>query len=894
AARPPGFSRRRKRARKSRLGLWAGLAVVVLVGFYVVVLISSRPNVEGDKLRTDTFFRLVEERRVPTAVILDQDAYVVGTYVRDDGTPGRYNTPYLRFSSREGLVDLLYQYGAQISIDPQLSKRLLDPAVLLIPVLILVVILVYLILSHRRRSGLFGIRSGAKRIDGSAENVSFADVAGQDGAVTELKEIKAFLTDPERFAALGARVPKGILLFGPPGCGKTLLARAVASEAGAAFYSISGSDFVEMYVGVGAARVRDLFKEARENAPAIVFIDELDSVGRRRGGRTAESGGNNGEQEQALNQILAELDGFSPLEGIIVMGATNRPDVLDPALLRQGRFDRTIGLERPDEHGRRAILEVHARAKPLDPLVDLAEIARRAVGLSGADLAGVMNEAALLAARADQQVIGAAHLATALTRIMEAPERQRRLSMRDRSFGRTTGADARVTFRDVAGVDEALEELVEVREYLAEPERFVAMGARPPRGFLLVGPPGCGKTLLARAVASEANAAFFSVAATEFVEVFAGEGAGRVRDLFSEAKAVAPSIVFLDEIDAVGSRRGAEVVGQREREQTLNQILVELDGFDARSGVIVMAATNRPEILDEALVRPGRFDRTITLNLPDRAGRLAILGLHSANKHLAADVDLRAVAGLTQGFSGAELANVCNEAALLATRQGRLDISMAIVEQAVERVGTGITRVRALSREDRIVVAYHELGHALVGMARPGARTPHKISIVARGMALGATWHLDDAEPLIHSRSALIDQMAGLLGGRAAEELIFGEPGSGAADDLARVSEIARRMVCELGMSDAVGPQVFSTGGAGGPGPAASDEAARTIDAEIRRLIGEAQALATAVLASKRDVLDRAVEVLLERETLTAAELKDLTRTPTSGAPAVAAAAAQP
>jgi len=873
------------KAKRSRLGLWAGLAIVVLVAGYAFVLIGSKPSVGGDRLRTDTFFRVVEAGRVQSAVILDQDAFITGTYSRDDGTQARYNTPHLRFSSRESLVDLLYQHGVQISIDPQWSKGLLNPAQLLIPVLILVVIFAYLIMSHRRRTGLFGIRSGARRVDGDSERVTFADVAGQDTAVTELKEIKAFLTDPQRFAAVGARVPKGILLFGPPGCGKTLLARAVASEAEASFYSISGSDFVELYQGVGAARVRDLFKEARQNAPAIVFIDELDSVGRRRGGRTADSGGN-GEQEQALNQILAELDGFSPLEGIIVMGATNRPDVLDPALLRQGRFDRTIGLERPDENGRRAILEVHARSKPVDPEADLADVARRAVGLSGADLAGVMNEAALLAARADQRTIAAEHLEAALSRILEAPERQRRLSMRDRSFSQTTGNEARVSFDDVAGVEEALTELAEVREYLAEPERFVDMGARPPRGFLLVGPPGCGKTLLARAVAAEANAAFFSVAGTEFVEVFAGEGAGRVRDLFSEAKAVAPSIVFIDEIDAVGSRRGTDPQGQREREQTLNQILVELDGFDARTGVIIMAATNRPEILDEALVRPGRFDRTITLDLPDRAGREAILRLHTANKRLAPALDLGAVAAMTAGFSGADLANVSNESALLATRRGVPEISMPIMEDAIDRVGNGVTRARTIGDQDRAVVAYHELGHALVGLALPGARKPRKVSIVARGNALGATWHIDDADRLVHSKTVLIDQMGGLLGGRAAEQLVFGEPSSGAADDLARVSDLARRMVRELGMSETVGLLVFTDG--------SSEDAARTMDEEARRLVDQAYALAMSVLRAQRPTLDTAAQLLLERETLTSEELEDLLAAEGLGRPAPALPAPVP
>ncbi|MDQ6836981.1 MAG: AAA family ATPase [Actinomycetota bacterium] len=403
------------------------------------------------------------------------------------------------------------------------------------------------------------------------------------------------------------------------------------------------------------------------------------------------------------------------------------------------------------------------------------------------------------------------------------------------------------------------------------------MGARPPRGFLLVGAPGCGKTLLARAVANEANVAFFSVAATQFVEIFAGEGAARVRDLFAEARSVAPAIVFIDEVDAIGARRGMVVEGQREREQTLNQILIELDGFDAGTGVIVMAASNRPEILDEALIRPGRFDRTITIGVPDRAGRGAIVALHAQGKPWAADFDVDLVAAFTQGYSGADLANVVNEAALLATRQQLDRIPMTVVEAAIERVGMGVAKTRVLTAEDRKVVAYHEAGHALVGLALPGARKPHKISIVARGHVLGAAWHHDDVDRLIHSRSALIDQMAGLLGGRAAEELVFGEPGSGAADDLVRVGDLARHMVCQLGMSAALGPMSYPTGTDGTGQPAHySEHAAAQIDAEVRRLVDDAYGRAHAVLDSSRPTLDLVALALLEHETLVGSDLASL------------------
>ncbi|MGQ0519782.1 MAG: AAA family ATPase, partial [Actinomycetota bacterium] len=744
--------------------------------------------------------------------------------------------------------------------------------------LIIVVLFVYLILSYRQGTGLFGIRSGARRITPEEGGVSFADVAGQDAAVAELRELKEFLANPERFTTMGAQVPKGVLLYGPPGCGKTMLARALAGEAGAAFYSISGSDFVEMYAGVGASRVRDLFREARENAPALIFIDELDSIGRARGTGTSAAMQSHGEQEQALNQVLAEMDGFSTGDGVIVIGATNRPDILDQALLRPGRFDRTIGLERPDEGDRRAILDVHARGKQLAGDVDLDAIAHRAIGLTGADLASVVNEGALLAVRAGKPVITQVELDAALARILEAPERQRRLSLRDKGIGRRFSADERLTFADVAGVDDAIAELAEVKEYLAEPDRFAALGARAPRGILVSGPPGCGKTLLARAVAGEANAAFLSVAGSEFVEVFAGEGASRVRELFAEAASIAPAIVFIDEIDAIGARRSAvSLDGHREREQTLNQILVELDGFAGRSGVIVMAATNRPDILDPALVRPGRFDRHVAVQLPDRAGRGDILVLHAGTKPLAPDVDLHKVAAMTQGFSGADLANVINEAALLAARRGLGDIPMALVEEGIDRALGGVaSRGTVLSEEERAVVAYHEAGHALVAGALTGAR-PHKLSILSAGGSLGRCTTIDTHDRVMFSRPMMMDQMAALLGGWAAERLVFGSNGSGVAHDVERVSDLARRMVREFGMSEAVGPLDYREVADGdGTVRGHSEEVARTIDAEIRRLVDEAGESASRLLGERRATLDAVATALLERESLTGEELAAL------------------
>jgi len=1162
----PSKNKQSKRRRPARegwrpsfgLGFWTIVAVIVLLVALVQVLAASRPQVTGKQLTYKRFVDLAEGGRIQTARILDADSYVVGTYRGEGLKPVTYNVPYVKAAdSRQNLLDTLIENDVNARIDQQFGKSLVEPATLVLPTLLLVVVFGYSALSFTRGTGPWGRRGRARRFKSSGRSETFADVAGEPEAIAELRELVGALSDAKRFTDIGARLPKGVLLYGPPGCGKTLLARAFAGEAGVPFFSITGSDFVELYVGVGAARVRDLFKEAKEEAPAIIFIDEIDAVGRSRG----ETGvATSGEQEQALNQILAEMDGFSESEGIIVVAATNRPDVLDPALLRPGRFDRSIGLDRPDEEHRFAILSLHAQTRRLDPSVNLREVASRAYGMTGADLANVVNEAALLAGRANQDALSQAELEEGVKRVLEAPERQRRLSLRTRSVGRrVTSVDERVTFAQVAGVDEAIVELAEVKDFLVEPERFAQIGALIPRGILLYGPPGCGKSLLAKAVAGEANGAFFSVSATDFVQRYVGVGAARVRDLFAEAKAVAPAILFIDEIDAIGGRRGGDSgpdsgdSGQREQDQTLNQILIELDGFEPRTGVIVMGATNRPDMLDPALLRPGRFDRQVGISLPDRAGRLAILEMHAASrqlapevdlsaiaerahgmtgadlasvvneaallavradravlsqadleaavnrlieaperqrrlsmrqrsvgrrasgidervtfadvagiddaveelvevtdflseperfaemgvevprgilldgppgcgktllakavageanaafyaasatefvqryvgvgagrvrdlfaeakavapaivfideidaigarrgggesdsgsrdmdqtlnqllieldgfepragvivmgatnridildpallragrfdrqieialpdrpgrrailelyardKRLADDVDLDGVAAVTSGFSGADLASIVNEAGLLATRRRQTWISRELMEEAVERVLVGISSRRHLmTAEERRVVAYHEAGHAIVGLALPGGSVPHKVTIVPRGQRVGYVWNVEDDERVIHSRSALINQMAVGFGGRTAEELVVGEPGSGAADDLAKVSSLARKMVCELGMSDALGGVTYNghraSDGHAPAGPGYSDEEARLIGAEVRRLIDEAHDRSRRVLTESRAALDRIADALLERETLSSDELKAL------------------
>jgi cell division protease FtsH len=446
-----------------------------------------------------------------------------------------------------------------------------------------------------------------------------------------------------------------------------------------------------------------------------------------------------------------------------------------------------------------------------------------------------------------------------------------------------------VTFADVAGVDEAKAELQEVVEFLKDPRAYGRLGARMPKGVLLVGPPGTGKTLLAKAVAGEAGVPFFSISGSEFVEMFVGVGAARVRDLFEQARQKAPAIIFIDELDALGRARGAAgpIGGHDEREQTLNQLLVEMDGFDSSSGLVLLAATNRPEILDPALLRAGRFDRQVLVDRPDKTGRVQILKVHVRKVKLAPDVDLEQFAALTTGFSGADLANLVNEAALAATRRGADAIELADFTQAIERIVAGLEKKnRVLNAREREIVAYHEMGHALTALALPGSDPVHKVSIIPRGIgALGYTIQRPTEDRFLMTREELENKIAVLLGGRAAEKLVFGHLSTGAADDLAKVTDIARDMVTRYGMVEDLGyvaydPQrtrfldvpTYPQGGC-----ATSPATQQRIDEAVRRIVMDAFARTTAILSRNRAVLERCARELLARETLDEAAIRELT-----------------
>ncbi|MGI9599747.1 MAG: ATP-dependent zinc metalloprotease FtsH [Candidatus Actinomarina sp.] len=435
----------------------------------------------------------------------------------------------------------------------------------------------------------------------------------------------------------------------------------------------------------------------------------------------------------------------------------------------------------------------------------------------------------------------------------------------------------KVTFKDVAGAEEAKEELEEIKEFLKSPEKFNNLGAKIPKGVLLVGPPGTGKTLLARAVAGESNVPFYSISGSDFVEMFVGVGASRVRDLFKKAKDSSPAIIFIDEIDAVGRMRGAGLGGGHdEREQTLNQLLVEMDGFESNQGVILMAATNRPDVLDPALLRPGRFDRQVIVDRPDLEGRTQILKVHSKDKPLAKNIDLKTIAKQTPGFTGADLANLLNESALLAARKDKKTISSLDIENSIDRVLAGPEKKsRLMSNEEKLIIAYHETGHALVGWALPNADPIHKVTIIPRGRALGYTQALPENEKYLSSKAELKDRLAMLMGGRVAEELIFKDPTTGASNDIEKATDIARRMVMEFGMSDKLGPMLFGKGSNEvflgrdyGRQQDYSDEVASSIDGEVKILLNDAHDIAGKILKKFKKQMDAMVEVLIEKETI--------------------------
>lgn len=704
---------------------------------------------------------------------------------------------------------------------------------------------------------------------------SFATVAGCHEAKAELQDIVDFLKHPKRYAALGARVSKGVLLTGLPGNGKTLLARAMAKEAGCTFLHINASEFIQVYTGVGAARVRDLFDFARANTPCIIFIDELDSIGMNRNLRH----GSHGEHDQTLNQLLAEMDGFDARHPIIVIGATNRLAVLDPALLRSGRFDQIITIPSPDVESRVEILKIHTRTKKMDPRVNLKGLAQKTAGFSAADLASVVNQAAIFAAKRHGVNLQQSDFDSAREKV--AATVMRRMKAESISFDPLTKNPAEVIapssievkFSDIAGCQDAKEALQEVITYLKNPEHFNRLGARLSKGILLTGKPGNGKTMLAKALAKEVQCMFLSVSGSSFVETFVGVGAARVRALFEQARQYAPCIIFIDELDSIG-RRDATSNGNNEASTTINQLLVELDGFASTSKypIVVIGATNNPDLLDPALVRSGRFDQKIVVPLPTAATRHEILQLATRKVPLDASVNLKTIARATIGFSSADISNMVNQAAILATRRNAQAVSIQDFEEArdILLMGRELKGVEQSIQEQR-TTAIHEAGHAMVTLLQPELLAPlHKVTIVPRGHALGVTFSLPQ-EKYSSTKQEMIATIMLCLGGRIAEEILIGKLSTGASNDFEHASAIARQMVCHYGMSETVGTLIYNK-----HKEAFSGATHELIDKEVKRIVDEAYHETKKLLITHKAQLEKLASQLLERKTMSAIEVHQL------------------
>lgn len=681
---------------------------------------------------------------------------------------------------------------------------------------------------------------------------TFDDVAGAERAKGKLSQIVNFLQDPERYTRLGGKIPRGVILTGPSGTGKTMLAKAVSNEANVPFVSLSGPELAYLeYKANGIDELKARFREAREKAPCIIFIDEIDAIASR-----DDNHGHTTRRNPVLSQLLVEIDGFDNNNGIILMGACHSITNLDKALLRPGRIDRSIYVAMPSQEERIEILKLFLKNVKVSDTVNIDNIAAEASGLSGAEISKVCNDAAIAAAEAGKESVETNDFIAAIELARQLVE------------GKKTEIGT-ITFADVAGMEEAKQEVTEIIDFLKNPEKYTRLGGRVPHGALLDGPPGTGKTMLARAVAGEANVPFFSRSGSEFVEMFVGLGAARVRELFEEAKEKAPCVVFIDEIDAVGGKRSKHNwAGNSESDQTLNQLLTEMDGIDGSSGVIVLAATNRPDMLDEALLRPGRFDRKIHISLPAVADREAIFRVHLRKVKVAQDTDISALAKQTAGFSGADIANVCNEAAIVAARHSAEEITLAHFNEAIDKVTMGLeNKSMLLTPSDKRDTAIHEAGHATVSWHVEHSDPLVKISIVPRGRALGVNLHTSE-ERVGKTKQQFLDEICTFMGGRAAEEIVLGTVGTGALNDMQQATRIARSMVLYYGMSDKL-PNIsyYDPAGEMGQRPY-SEEQARIIDEEVLKIVNKQYARAKGLINKHLDKHSKLVETLLEKEVI--------------------------
>lgn len=681
-----------------------------------------------------------------------------------------------------------------------------------------------------------------------------SDIAGMKEAKEDAKQFLEFIKNTDRFKKIGAHPPKGIILFGPSGTGKTLLARAIAGEADATFISVSGSAFEESLVGKGASRVRELFSLARNNKPAIIFIDEIDALAPERKGADLQS------QVQTVNQLLSEMDNIDAEKnaGIYVLAATNRIESVDPALLRPGRFDWQLHIRLPSDEDRKEILTKAMKKIVVSPEVDITTLVEQTVGYSGADLVNLVNEAAIFAGRSNKNTVDMESFALGIKKISSF-EKDLSPSF---SIKILSPSEIKTHFADVAGMNAAKREVTEVIDFLKNPEQFTRLGAKPPAGILIYGPPGTGKTMMARAIAGEANATFLAVSGSAFDERYVGVGAARVRELFKLARRYKPCIVFIDEIDALAPER--EKNDTSGHDQTLNQFLNEMDNIqqNINEGIIFIAATNRLDIIDRALLRPGRFDRKVYFGLPNLSEREEILKVQLKSIHIAKDVNVKILAQTTAGFSGADLANLVNEAAIEATRNKKDAVDMASFEEANDKISLGVNEGSgSYTEKERKITAYHEAGHALVGLLHPDyPRTFHKMTIGMRNNSLGVTHFRADSDVQSLTKKEFEAMISAALGGYIAEELIFGKDNvtTGAASDLINANQIVKDMVTKYAMADdqsLLMPDVF---------PAAEHGTSDSAEKILQRDYDEAKK----IIEQNKDKLNLIANTLLEKETL--------------------------
>lgn len=705
-------------------------------------------------------------------------------------------------------------------------------------------------------------------IPASRIKTKLSDIAGMHEAKADVKQFLEFIKDPDKFRKLGARPPKGIILSGPPGTGKTLLARAIAGEARATFISVSGSAFEEAYVGKGAARVRELFSIARRHKPAIIFIDEIDALAPSRGKDELSM-----SHIQTVNQLLSEMENIDKEKNanIFILAATNRIESLDEALLRPGRFDWQLHIRLPTDEDRKEILEKLIKKIEAAPDINIEQLVEASAGYSGADLDNLVNEAAIFAGRNNKNAVDMESFQLAFKKIANY---EKELSPTF-SIKMLSPSEIKSRFSDIAGMNEVKKEVTEIVEFLKDPKKFTRLGAKPPSGILIYGPPGTGKTMMARTIAGEANASFLAVSGSAFDEQYVGVGAARVRELFKLARKYKPCIVFIDELDALAPKRGAgtDISG---KDQTINQFLSEMDNIqkNVNEGIIFMGATNRLDIIDPAVLRPGRFDRKVYFRLPNLQEREAILKVHLKNVHYAKDVDLNLLAQITTGFSGADLENLVNEAAIEATRENKEAVDMAAFEKANDKISLGVSQgSESYTEKERKLTAYHEAGHALVGLLYPHQpRAFHKMTIGMRDMSLGVTHFRFETDVHSLNKNELEAMIATSLGGYIAEELVFGKENvtTGAASDLVTANTLAKDMVTKYAMGDDqsfIIEEIF---------PQSPEIVAKKSEEIIKRDYNNAKA----ILEKNMDKLHLLAKTLLEKETLDYDEIVKLLNLP--------------